>query len=255
MESLWLQARQYSCGVNTLNAEGQTLLSAVFSAFMENGANMFIATRLAPTEREHVALYYDFMRPKPYSIVVDLGCGSGECGALLQGLDPTLQVVNVVNDPGLIAYMTANKRLCVQASFEKTPLPDRCADNVMFNESIGYGDLDAVFAEANRLLKDGGVVTIKDFTVIDPTESHVFLENWSYTIRQPSEFIAAAYRNGFSVEAMIHPPSYTKHWFEIMAKSEEARESALRHDPKDLPLCTVLYRLVKGKLNGCSADQ
>jgi SAM-dependent methyltransferase len=237
-----------------MNAEGKVLLNAVFDAFTQNGANMFIATRLAPTEQEHAALYYNFMRPKAYSIIVDLGCGSGECGALLQNIDPTLQVVNVVNDKTLIQYMTNVRRICVQASFEDTPLPTGCADYVMFNESIGYGDLDAVFKEANRLLKDGGVVTIKDFTVIDPTKPHVFLENWSYTIRQPSEFIAAAYRNGFSVEAMIHPPSYTKHWFEIMEKSEKARESALRHDPKNLPLCTVLYRLVKGNLNGRSAD-
>jgi SAM-dependent methyltransferase len=238
-----------------LNNEGKALLSAVFSAFMQNGANMFIATRLAPTEAEHISQYYSFMHPKPYSVVVDLGCGSGECGALLQGIDPTLRVINVVNDQALIDYMVSKRRICINSSFENTPLPDGCADYVMFNESIGYGDLDAVFQEAHRLLQDGGVVTIKDFTVIDPLDSHVFLENWSYTIRQPSEYIAAAYRSGFSVEAMLHPPSYTKHWFEIMEQSEAAKESALRHDPKNLPLCTVLYRLVKGKLSGRSADQ
>ena len=221
---------------------------------MENGANMFIATRLGATEQEHMKQYYNFMQPRPYSVIVDLGCGSGEAGALLQDIDPTLQVINVVNDPALIDYMTSVRRICIDASFEKTSLPNACADYVMFNESIGYGDLDMVFQEAHRLLKDKGVVTIKDFTVINPAESKVFLENWSYTIRQPNEFIAAAYRNGFSVEAMIHPPSYTKHWYDIMAKSEAARESALQHDPQNLPLCTVLYRLIKGTLNGCSAN-
>lgn len=238
-----------------MNETGGKLLADVFRAFIKNGANMFIATRLAPTEEEHIQQYYGFMRPKPNAVVVDLGCGTGECGALLQKIDPSLLVINVVNDDALIEYMTNLRRVCVNASFESTPLPSGCADNVMFNESIGYGDLDAVFKEAGRLLKDGGVVTIKDFTVIDPASPNVFLENWSYTIRQPSEYIEAAYRNGFSVEAMIHPPSYTKHWFEIMEKSEEAKESALRHDPKNLPLCTVLYRLVKGHLSGRSADQ
>jgi len=238
-----------------MNNQGKSLLSAVFDAFLRNGAGLFIATRLAPTEQEHMAQYYSFMQPQPHSVIVDLGCGSGEAGALLQNIDPTLKVINVVNDPALIDYMINAKRICVNASFENTPLPDACADYVMFNESIGYGDLDAVFKEANRLLRDGGVVTIKDFTVINPSESKVFLENWSYTIRQPNEFITAAYKNGFSVQAMIHPVSYTKHWFDIMAQSDEARESALQHDPRNLPLCTVLYRLIKGKLNGCSADQ
>jgi len=237
-----------------LKPQGQRLLNEVFGAFIDNGSNLFNATRLAPTEQEHIEKYHAFMQPKPYSIIVDMGCGSGAAGALLQGMDPTLNIVNVVNDPALIAYMTSMRRICLNASFEKTPLPNACADYVMFNESIGYGDLDKVFNEANRLLRDGGVVTIKDFTVINPSASNVFLENWNYLIRQPSEFIAAAYRNGFSVEAMLHPPSYTKHWFDIMEKSNEARASALEHDPKDLPLCTVLYRLVKGPLSGSSAD-
>jgi SAM-dependent methyltransferase len=230
------------------------LLGGVFKEFMQNGANMFIATRLAPTEQEHMNQYYKFMQPRPYSVIVDLGCGSGEAGALLQNIDPTLQVINVVNDPALINYMISVRRICINASFEKTPLPNACADYVMFNESIGHGDLDEVFQEAHRLLKDKGVVTIKDFTVINPSETKVVLENWGYTIRQPNEFIAAAYRNGFSVETMTHPPSYTKHWHDIMAKSNVAREDALQHDPQHLPLCTVLYRLIKGNLNECSAN-
>ena len=57
--------------------EGKQLLSVVFSDFMQNGANMFVATRLATTEEEHAMVYYHFMRPQPNSVIVDLGCGSG----------------------------------------------------------------------------------------------------------------------------------------------------------------------------------
>lgn len=231
-----------------------TKMKPVFDAFIRNGAGMFIATRLAPSERDHAQLYYEFMRPTNGSVVVDLGCGTGECGALLQEIDPSLTVVNVVNDGALIAYMRNLGRLCVESSFEKTPLDDEVADFVMINEAIGHGDLDAVLSEAWRLLKDGGVVTIKDFSITDQTKFNLPLSGWSYKARQPAEFVSAAYRNGFSVDALIHPPMYMKHWYEIMDADDAANASALIHDPRQLPLCTALYRLVKGNLNGRRVD-
>lgn len=237
-----------------MNAEGTALLGSVFDHFMANGAFLFNATRLAPTEAEHCRIYYDFVQPQQGAVIVDLGCGSGEVGAWFQHFDPTLRVVNVVNDSSLIAHMLRLGRECVNASMDATPLPDGIADNVMFNESIGYVPLEAAFKEAARLLKPGGVLTIKDFSIVDPNQVKFHLDNWDYTISQPSEFITKAMSAGFSVQALIHPPIFTKHWYDIMEKSEVAKESAMRHDPRNLPLCTVLYRFVKGPLNGKSID-
>lgn len=237
-----------------MNAEGTTLLGSVFDHFMANGANLFNATRLAPTEMEHCRIYYDFVQPKPGAIIVDLGCGVGEVGAWFQWFDPSLHVMNVVNDASLIARMTELKRDCINRSMDDTGLPEGMADNVMFNESIGYVPLEAAFKEAARLLKPGGTLTIKDFSITDPQVQKFHLDNWDYTISQPTEFITKAMAAGFSVQALIHPPIFTKHWYEIMEKSEVAKESAMRHDPSQLPLCTVLYRFVKGELNGRSCD-
>jgi len=235
-----------------MNAEGKVLLNAVFDAFTQNGANMFIATRLAPTEQEHAALYYNFMRPKAYSIIVDLGCGSGECGALLQNIDPTLQVINVVNDKTLIQYMTNVRRVCVQASFEDTPLPTGCADYVMFNESIGHGDLDKALSEAARVLCAGGELFVKDFTPVDSGKETISFDSWGYKIHRQDLFISTAYKHGFNLVAVKHPKMYTKYWFDIIA--ENNIEYVCDYDRHDMPLCVVLYKFVKGGLNGQSFD-
>lgn len=237
-----------------MNSEGAILLDSVFDHFMKNGANIFNATRLAETEEEHCRFYYDFIQPANGSLIIDMGCGSGEVGAWFQKFNPSLYVLNVVNDPMLIRYMKSVDRVCLEESMDQTTIPDGIADNVMFNESIGYIPLEKAFGEAARILRPKGVLTIKDFSNVSPSKGLIHLENWSYTIRQPSAFIQAATDAGFSLKTVIHPPIYTKHWYDIMAKSEVARESAMRHDPSKLPLCTVLYYFVKGDLDGRSCD-
>jgi SAM-dependent methyltransferase len=230
-------------------------MSAVFEQFMENGAYLFNAARLAPTEEEHCNIYYEFVGPRPGAVIVDLGCGVGEVGAWFQKFDPTLQVVNVVNDEELIKRMLELDRGCILNSMDETDLPDSYADNVMFNESIGHVPLEAAFKEAARLLRTGGVLTIKDFSPVNPATSRLHLDQWGYTIHQTEDFIREATKVGFSVQALIHPPMFTKHWYDIMDKSEVARESAMRHNPETLPICMVLYRFVKGELNGRSLDR
>jgi hypothetical protein len=81
------------------------------------------------------------------------------------------------------------------------------------------------------------------------------LDQWGYTIHQTEDFIREAAKVGFSVQALIHPPMFTKHWYDIMDNSDVARESAMRHNPETLPICMVLYRFVKGELNGRALDR
>lgn len=230
-------------------------MSAVFQHFMDNGAYLFNAARLAPTEEEHCQLYYEFVQPKQGSLIVDLGCGSGEVGAWFRKFDPSLLVMNVVNDDSLIHKMLELGRECINSSMDATPLPDSVADNVMFNESIGHVSLVAAFREAARLLRTGGVLTIKDFSPVSPATSRLHLDHWGYTIHSPEDFICEAVKAGFSVQALIHPPMFTKHWYDIMDKSEVARESAMLHNPDELPICMVMYRFIKGELNGRALDR
>jgi precorrin-6B methylase 2 len=106
-----------------MNVEGQTLLGSVFDHFMENGAYLFNATRLAPTEEEHCKLYYDFVQPVSDALIVDLGCGSGAVGAWFNKFDPSLRVMNVVNDESLIQHMREHGRVCLNKSMDNTELP------------------------------------------------------------------------------------------------------------------------------------
>ena len=237
-----------------MNESGEQLLDDVYEAFIANGAYMFNATRLAPSEAEHARRYYDFMRPPSGSTIVDMGCGSGEYGTRLQQLDPTLRVINITNHAKMISYMQASHRECIYTSYEHTTLPDKFADIVMFNESIGYIDLPIILAETARIIKEGGLLVIKDFSITDPTTDRIALDSWGYFIRQPAEFIHAASQAGFSIESLIHPPIYIKHWYDLMENSEAIKHSALQHDPKGLPLCTVLYRFIKGGLTGRADD-
>lgn len=230
-------------------------MSAVFQQFMENGAYLFNAARLAPTEEEHCRIYYDFVRPESDALIVDLGCGSGEVGAWFNKFDQSLRVINVVNDDSLIKHMRELGRVCINKSMDNTELPGGGADNVMFNESIGHVSLGLAFKEAARLLKPGGTVTVKDFSINDHLLPWLHLDHWGYTIHRTEDFIREARHAGFSVQALSHPPMFTKHWYDIMDKSDIAKESAMRHNPDELPICMVLYRFVKGNLDGRSCDR
>lgn len=232
-----------------MNGKDSVLLDTVFDRFIKHGAQMFIGMRLAPTEEQHAAVYYGFMQPKNEAVIVDLGCGVGGCGYYLQQINPTLRVINVVNAPSLIAYMKQLGRECIEAPFESTGLPDNIADNVMFNESMGHGDLDAVLAEAARLLKDGGTLTIKDFSPLDHTKKEIVFEEWGYRVKRPDLVLGAAYRYGFHVEVIYHPYAYTEHAYGLIGKEPDVQR-AMGTDRSQIPICQTLYKFTKGGLSG-----
>jgi len=227
-------------------------LGPIFSEFLTRGYKLFNAARIAPTEKEHARAYYNFMSPQSNSRIVDMGAGTGQCGVLLQEIDPSLDVLNVVNDPALVRLMKNLQLPCIHASFEDTKLPAACADVVMFNESIGHGDLDKALSEASRVLRAGGELFIKDFTPVDSGKETISFDSWGYKIHRQDLFISTAYKNGFNLVAVKHPKMYTKYWFDIIA--ENNIEYVCDYDRHDMPLCVVLYKFVKGGLNGQSFD-
>lgn len=229
-----------------MNQEKHLALSTVFDRFVRHGAQMFIGMRLAPTEEQHVYAYNSFMQPKHNAVIVDLGCGIGGCGHYLQQMSPSLRVINVVNEPSLIAYMQRLGRECVEASFENTGLPDAIADNVMFNESIGHGDLDAVLAEAARLLKPGGTLTIKDFSPLDPAKEEIFFDEWDYRVKRPDLVLSAAYKQGLHVEVMYHPYAYTDHAYMLIGEEPDVQR-AMGTEPSHMPICQTMYKFTKGE--------
>lgn len=231
-----------------MNEGGRILLNAVFDEFEKNGAQMFICARLAPSEEEHMLAYYGFMQTKHGATVVDMGCGIGGFGHYLRKIDPSIEVINVTNDPKLIEKMEALGRPCVNASFEVTTLPDESADNVVFNESIGYGNLDALMRESSRLLKPGGCLVIKDFSPLHADMEEVDYEAWDYRSKRPDIVLSTAYKHGLNMEVVWHPKIHMDHWNSFMCGNKDMAE--VWGENKVLPLCQTLYRFVKGPLHG-----
>jgi SAM-dependent methyltransferase len=205
---------------------------------------MFCGMRLAPTEKEHCEIYYGWMYPNHSSVIVDLGCGIGGCGYYLNQIDPSLRIINVVNEQSLIDEMTRLGRFCINASFDDTPLPNKFADVVMFNESIGYGDLNKVFKEASRILVNGGILTIKDFSPLDPFKTEVSFDEWDYLCHRPDIVIAAASRHGLFLDKVVQADAFMDHWYEIMGDNKDMKR-ILGENPKHLPISQTLYRFIK----------
>lgn len=200
--------------------------------------------RIGESEEEHCLNYYKFMAPKKNALIVDLGCGAGGFGHYMQQIDKSLRFINVVNDQDLIDYMNSVGRVCVKCSFDNTFLPDECADNVVFNESIGHGELQNVLKEASRLLKKHGVLTIKDFSPTNPSDEIIDFSEWKYVCSREDRVIHAASENGLSLDSIIHPFEYRKHWDLLMSDDENVTR-VVGGDQNAIKVRQVLYKFVK----------
>ena len=219
-----------------------------FEKIVSSGGTLFCASLLAKTEKENCEVYYAFMRPNSNAIVVDLGCGIGGWGDYLRQIDPTLQIINVVNDDKLVSYMVHQNKNCIKASFDNTPIPDACCDNVMFNESIGHGELPKVIREAARILKTGGVLTVKDFSPVSSDVIAFDIPNWNYSCMRPDIVVSVAASEGLTLDSMRHPKMYMRHWFDIMGEQGQPKNLLGVVDNK-MPLRQTLYRFIKGDIN------
>lgn len=214
-------------------------LGYTWDAFMAKGYQMFIAARLAPTEVEHCQKYYEFMDAPLGAALVDMGCGVGGFGAYMQKIDPGMQVINVVNDSALIAEMRAANRYCVEASYEDTPLPGRLADVVVFNESIGYGDITQTIKEAVRIMKPGAVLIIKDFAPADRRIRELYIHSMAYTMHRPDTIVTVAGEHGLCLDQVDAPEQYVDHWVDITGDAAGARYTGRQ----------IMYRFIKGGID------
>jgi SAM-dependent methyltransferase len=214
-------------------------LGCTWDAFMAKGYQMFIAARLAPTEVEHCQKYYEFMDAPLGAVLVDMGCGVGGFGAYMQKIDPDMRVINVVNDSALIAEMRAANKYCVEASYEHTQLPGMFADVVVFNESIGYGDITQAVKEAVRLMKPGAVLIIKDFAPADRRIRELHIHSMAYTMHRPDTIVAAACSYGLCLDRVDAPEQYVDHWVDITGDAAGDRYTGRQ----------IIYRFIKGDIN------
>jgi SAM-dependent methyltransferase len=124
--------------------------------------------------------------------ILSVGCGAGElegelsaAGCAVVGLDLSFAMLRRAGRNGL--------DLPVQADAARLPFGPRRFDIAMFIESIGYLDLDAVFAEARRVLKPEGRLIVTSYSA--QINAHARYRKWPV-----DQVMACAATAGFAVD-------------------------------------------------------
>ena len=171
--------------------------------YLRHGIRLFQAHILGNSELEHAIAFYNLCMPS--GVGVDMGCGIGEMGHLLRLVDPSLTVIGVTNCEAQSRYMTSIQRDHIFADYHSVPLQSGVADFVMFNESIGYADLDVVLAESGRLLKKNGKLLIRDFCNTTSTTEPFYLKSWAYTQYPINVLVNKTAANGMTMNFFLKP--------------------------------------------------
>lgn len=191
--------------------------------YLSHGLTIFNAAMLGETEEEHVDVLLSWIQPLPGAVVVDMGCGVGGVSRLMAERDPAARFYGVTN---VQAQVDAMSRLGgvepVLSDYHNTPLADGVADVVMFNESIGYGDCARLFQEANRLLKPGGKLAIKD--AITQTGEDIWSSQWQWTAHPKGFFDELAARSGFDVVRSHSHPMSLDRFRQFVSESDVMRD-------------------------------
>ena len=106
---------------------------------------------------------------RPADAILELGFGPGDGIKRLAALAPSGKIRGIDKSPLMLALARKRNRreirsghvILQQASFENLPLPDACVDKILaVNVVYFWDDARPVLAEARRVLRPGGLVSI-----------------------------------------------------------------------------------------------
>ena len=187
--------------------------------YLKNGLTLFQCRLYGNNEQEHIRNYCSWL--KPNGVVVDMGSGVGAMGAGMvvecRGIDA---VINVTNSQIQADYIAQHGGRVICRDFHSVPeIPNETVDFVMFNETIGYGDMARLFKESCRMLRPKGRVVIKDFAPLLPNE-HTDLIGWEYKVAPLHEVIQAAADTNLRCTLFSLPLVSSHIWEKFMQESK-----------------------------------
>jgi 3'-phosphoadenosine 5'-phosphosulfate sulfotransferase (PAPS reductase)/FAD synthetase len=129
---------------------------------LQQGVRVLNAHLLAENESKHVEAVLGLLDPPAGAVVLDAGCGVGEVARLMNASRPDLRFILLNTSQAQLAHCPEEMHK-LQGDFAAIPLPDASVDVVMFNYSLCHSlDVPAVFREARRVLREGGILFVHD---------------------------------------------------------------------------------------------
>jgi cyclopropane fatty-acyl-phospholipid synthase-like methyltransferase len=167
--------------------------------YLKHGLTVFNAAMLDKTEEGHARALAEMIYMTDGQTVIDMGCGVGGVSRLMKQMFPESKFYGVTNVKAQIEIMQKLGGVTpIFSDYHNPPIESGFADVVMFNESIGYGNLGALLKESFRLLKQGGALAIKDGVSL--TGSDEWSSEWQWVTFAKGRIDDMARQIGFVVD-------------------------------------------------------
>lgn len=172
--------------------------------YIKHGCRIFESCLLADTDQGHVSKLYEIIAPNSGDLIGDFGCGIGEVSRLMSELDDSLNFFLVTNSKRQIDLLpNGSQFIHYFGDFSEKSAPDESLDVAMFNQSIGYADLDKTLMSVFKALKPGGKLAILDFVSNGSLNPENL--NWGYASNNEAAFMKCLGNAGFVDVSITHP--------------------------------------------------
>lgn len=179
----------------------------------------------------HVRIMYAWLLPYLSTLdtpiyMLDMGCGCGEMGSLIEQVDRRIRYCGVTNSRVQAELVKTRGFPVVHIDYHTISdvIPTESQDLVTFFESSGYGRWDKLSAQVHRVLKPGSFLFVKDFFA----EGQSFHDpKWNYWFRSTKHVEEECARNGLQLVWKRQFPADLKHYrlyYEFMKQSKLMRE-------------------------------
>lgn len=134
--------------------------------------------------------------------ILDAGCGTGYGARLLRERWPGVHITGVDFAPSMLGFAQRDIDACYAADIERLPFGAACFDLWWSSLTIQWCNSDAVFAEAARVLRPGGLLALSTlgpntFSELRMAFSAIDQHRHTLPFSDPESIHAALSRSGF----------------------------------------------------------